>query len=532
MKAIDLLKNVDFELLKGDLECEITGICHDNRKLMPGDAFVCIKGVHFDTHSIAADIAKSGSPLLVIDHDIELDSVDAAVVKVENTRSASAYMAQNFYGHPEEKLTIVAITGSKGKTTATHMLAAILREAGINTGTIGTNGAIFPMETSALSVPGAERFTYREAPETPGYFYFETHNTTPEPMELYMYMAMMVKAGCTHLVMEVSSQAAKQNRTDGLSYEYGIWTNLATGDHIGSTEHPTFDDYMECKAHVLNHSKVVLINTDDEYFDDFLPYIEKPAADGSDGRSIYTYGTKDDCDYIGYDLTKHYDEASRQPFIDFGIKGKMDIQVSINMPGDFNMYNAIPCIAVADMMGVPHDKIKSALYNLKIRARYEMVFDNGKIRVCVDYAHNGYSTMHHLEGLREYNPKRLICVYSADGSRDTARRPEQGSICAKLADVSVITEGHSRFEPFDDIARDILVGVKEAEEELGHEVEYVVIPKRADAIKHAMSIARDGDIVTIVGVGLHKSYLDIMGVEVPHNDAECVHQFAREFGWE
>ena len=528
MKALELLKNVDFELLKGDLDVEIRGICHDNRKIKPLDAFVCIKGVHFDTHTIIEEIAKAGSPLIVIDHDIDLDAVDATVVKVENSRSASAYMAQAFYCFPADKLTIIAITGSKGKTTATHMLAAILREAGFSTGTIGTNGAIFPMEMSALEVPGAERFTYREAPETPGYFYFETHNTTPEPMELYMYMAMMVKAGCTHLVMEVSSQAAKQNRTDGLSYEYGIWTNLATGDHIGSTEHPTFEDYMECKAHVLNHSNTILLNYDDEYYNDFLPYIEMPS---DNGRNLLTYGKNDACDYIGYDLKKHYDEDSRTPFIDFSIKGKMSIDVSINMPGDFNMYNAIPCIAVAGMLGVPNDTIQSALKNLKIRARYEMVFDNGSIRVCVDYAHNGYSTMHHLEGLREYNPNKLICVYSADGSRDTARRPEQGYISAKLADISIITEGHSRYEPFDDIAKDILVGVHDAEAELGHEVVYEVVPQRKDAIKRAMSLATDGDIVTIVGVGLHKSYLDIMGVEVPHNDAECVLEAAKELGW-
>lgn len=522
MKIIDLLRDLDYEFIQGSLDEEITGICHDTRKMKPDDAFVCIKGVHFDTHDVAEDIAKSGAKLLVIDHDITLPE-KITVIKVHNTRVASAYMAAAFYGHPENNLVITAITGSKGKTTATHMLAAILREAGFKTATIGTNGAIFPMESAALTVSGADRFTYREAPETPGHFYFETHNTTPEPMELYMYMAMMVKAGCTHLVMEVSSQATKQNRTDGLTYKYGIWTNLATGDHIGSTEHPTFSDYMECKAAVLNASDIILMNKDDEYYSEFLPYINKSE------KEFYTYG-KSDADYVGTDIKKRYDEEKREPFIDFRVAGKTDIDISINMPGDFNMYNAIPCIAVADMMGIQHDVIKKALSDLHIRARYEMVFDNGKIRVCVDYAHNGYSTMHHLMGLREYNPKRLICVYSADGSRDIARRFEQGDICARLADISVITEGHSRYEPFEEIAKGILEGVESAEKELGHKVEYKVVPKRADAIHYAISIAEDGDIVTIVGVGLHKSYLDIMGVEVPHNDAECVLQSAKELG--
>lgn len=531
MVISQLLQDFDYELLRGNLEAEITGICHDNRKLKVGDAFVCIKGVHFDTHTILEDIAKQGAKLIVIDRQCDLSSLpeDLAVIKVANSRSASAYMAAAFYGHPERSLTIVGITGSKGKTTATHMLAAILREAGYTTGTIGTNGAIFPMDKDALSIPGAERFTYKEAPESPGYYYFETHNTTPEPMELYMYMAMMVKTGCTHLVMEVSSQAAKQNRTDGLKYEYGIWTNLATGDHIGSTEHPTFEDYMECKAHVLNNSRFAFVNMDDEYYEEFMPYITIPREEAGLQR-LFTYGTSESADYIGKNLIKRYDDSTRQPFIDFTVCGKINLDVSMNMPGDFNMYNALPCIAVASMIGVDDKTIRDALSNLHIRARYEMVFDNGRIRVCVDYAHNGYSTMRHLEGLREYKPKRLICVYSADGSRDEARRWEQGEICAKLADVSIITEGHSRFEPFENICRGILEGVEKAQKELGHRTEYAVIPDRAKAIKYAMSIAEDGDIITIVGVGLHKSYLDILGVEVPHNDAECVLKSAKELG--
>ncbi|MCR4711502.1 MAG: UDP-N-acetylmuramoyl-L-alanyl-D-glutamate--2,6-diaminopimelate ligase [Clostridia bacterium] len=556
MKISELLADIEYELLQAGPDAEVTGICHDNRKLKAGDAFVCIQGVHFDTHNVTEQIAAGGAVLIVCEREVKVPA-GVTVIQVASTRSATAYLAAAFYGHPEKQMTLIAITGSKGKTTATHIMAAILREAGLNTGTIGTNGAIFPLCPEALTVSGAERFHYTEAPELPGYFYYETHNTTPEPMELYMYMAMMVKAGCTHLVMEVSSQAAKQNRTDGLHYEYGIWTNLATGDHIGPTEHPTFEDYMACKAVVLNASRVCFLNADDPYYQDFLPYIEP--ADPAKGRFLYTYGegrgdlhaydamTGDGMtaggerfdekakaasapDYIGTGLRKRYDETRREPFLDFSVRGKCAIDVSMNMPGEFNMYNALPCIALADQLGVPHAAIQSALSHLRIRARYEMVFDNGHIRVCVDYAHNGYSMLHHLEGLREYQPKRLICVYSADGARDIARRPEQGAISARLADVSVVTEGHSRFEPFENIARGILEGIEQAQAELGHRTDYVVIPDRAKAIRYAMSIAEDGDIVTIIGVGLHKSYLDIMGVEVPHSDAECVHRFAAELG--
>ena len=519
MKISELLSNTPFTLLQGNPETEVTGISHDNRNVKPGDIFVCVKGSRFDTHDVIDDVASKGAALLIIERDVELPP-DIAAVKVVSSRSAISYIAASFYGMPAEKLKIIAITGSKGKTTATHMMAAILREAGFKTGTIGTNGSVFPQTEEALSIPGAEKFHFVPCEETPGHAYYELHNTTPEPTELQMHLAMMVASGCTHLVMEVSSQAIKQGRVDGMTFDHGIWTNLATGDHIGGAEHEDFDDYAWCKAQVLNRSKLRYVNLDDEYYKDFIKYV--------DGMTI-PYGEGETAAYRASEIANVYDEESRTPCISFKVSGLASGDFLINMPGEFNVYNALSCIAVASQMEIPQEAAKRALSNLKIRARYNPTYD-GRFRVFVDYAHNGYSTINHLEGLKEYRPNKIICVYSADGSRDRSRRWEMGEICAKMADISVVTEGHSRFESFESIRDDIIKGIKTAEEEMGHPSNYMIIQNRRDAIRHAIDLAEDGDIVTIIGVGGHKSYLDINGVEEPHSDIECVREYIKELG--
>ena len=519
MKIFELLDKTPFTLIQGNPEAEVKGISHDNRKVKEGDIFVCVRGSHFDTHDVIEDAVSKGASLLIIEKDVPLPE-GVAAIKVDSSRAAVSYIAASFYGMPAEKLNIIAITGSKGKTTATHMMAAILREAGYRTGTIGTNGAVYPLTEEALKIPGAERYHYVDCEETPGHAYYELHNTTPEPTELQMHLSMMVASGCTHLVMEVSSQAIKQNRVDGMVFDHGIWTNLATGDHIGGAEHETFDDYAWCKAQVLNMSKLRYVNLDDPYYEDFVKYINKLTI---------PYGESEEAVYRAQEIQNVYDEETRSPGVAFKVSGLCSGYFMINMPGEFNVYNALSCIAVANQIEIPPEPIKKALANLKIRARYNPTYD-GKFRVFVDYAHNGYSTINHLEGLKEYRPNRIICVYSADGSRDRSRRWEMGEICAEMADISIVSEGHSRYESFESIRDDILIGIAKGEEKIGRPSTYEVIQDRVAAIRRAIDLAEEGDIVTIIGVGGHKSYLDINGVEEPHSDIETVREYIKELG--
>ncbi len=523
MKIKELLKNLTYTWLQGDVEMEVTGICHDNRKIKEGDVFVCISGARFDTHDKVKEIAMQGVSLIVVEKQVELPK-DVAVILVEDTRKASPYLAAAFYGNPAEKLVTIGITGSKGKTTATHMMADILRCAGFLTGTLGTNGAIMPKAREAVStVLGADLNEVIDCAETPGYDCFELSNTTPDAMEVQMYLAMMVKAGCTHAVIEVSSQGMKQHRTDGFIFDYAIWTNIETGDHIGPTEHKDFDEYLTCKAMLLNQSRKGFVNCDDKYASDFISRVKLTDGSNDTEKELYYYGCGERADYRGYDLEKYFNPVLKQPGICFSLAGMREGRIEVNQPGDFNMYNALAAICVADQLGISNEVINEALTHLHIRGRFDIVFNNGHFQVCVDFAHNGYSTRNHLKALREYQPKRLVCIFGADGNRSRYRRYEMGEASALLADLSIVTAGHNRWESFEQILSDIQLGIDKARENRTEPVSYLVIPKRQDAIRYAIEHAEEGDMITILGLG-HESYQEENGVKYPHSDIEFVRE--------
>lgn len=533
MKIKDLIRNIPCTWLQGSPETEVTGLCHDNRKLRPGDAFICVAGARFDTHALAAEIAAGGASLLVVEKDTSIPAGTAAI-RVEDSRLACPLLAAAFYGHPAEKLVTVGITGSKGKTTTTHMLAQILRCGGKTVGTLGTNGAIMPDRPERNNVPDADEKESHPCGETPGSVVYELDNTTPDPIEVQMYLAMMVQADCTHAVVEVSSQAMKQHRVDGFTFDYGIWTNIEEGDHIGPGEHKDFAEYLSCKAGLINHSRIGFINADDPHLEAFLRYVT--LSDGSDGKEkkLYFFGTSDRADYRLSDWEETFDPQEKKPGIAFRVTAAEgahpgSVQLTAAFPGRFNMYNAAAAYCAADRMGIPVSAACDGLTHLQIRGRFDIVFDNGHFRVCVDFAHNGYSTRNHLQALREYRPKRIVCVFSADGNRSVYRRTEMGEASAKLADFSIVTEGHNRFETFEAICTDILRGIESAEKELGHKADYWVIPNRETAIRFAIETAREGDFITILGLG-HETYQEENGKKYPHADIEYVRRVCDGLG--
>ncbi|MBQ8639589.1 MAG: UDP-N-acetylmuramoyl-L-alanyl-D-glutamate--2,6-diaminopimelate ligase [Lachnospiraceae bacterium] len=529
MKIKELLKDLEYTWLQGSEETEVTGICHDNRKARPGDAFVCITGARHDSHDFVMELAEKGVSLLIVEKEIPLPEGTAAI-RVSDTRLASPLLAAAFYGHPADRMVTVAVTGSKGKTTVTHMMADVFRAAGYRTGTIGTNGAILPRTGVTFGdIPGADQMEAIDCAETPGHDCYELSNTTPDAMEVQMYLAMMAKAGCTHVVIEVSSQGMKQHRVDGITFGYGIWTNIETGDHIGPTEHKDFEEYLTCKAMMINHSRIGFVNCDDVHAADFLSHVE--LSDGSDGREkrLFRFGCGADADYRGYGLEECFDETSRQPGIRFGMHGKTEKEIFVNLPGTFNMYNALPVISIAEDLGISDEVINKALSALRIRGRFDIVFKNDHFQVCVDFAHNGYSTRNHLKALREYRPKRLVCVFGADGNRSRYRRYEMGEASALLADLSIVTAGHNRYETFEQIMADIQQGIDKAQAAKKEPVSYLVIPNRQNAIRYAIEHAEEGDMITILGLG-HESYQEENGVKYPHSDIDFARQCCRELG--
>ncbi|MGI6106703.1 MAG: Mur ligase family protein [Lachnospiraceae bacterium] len=552
MKIKDLIRGIPCTWLAGDPETEVTGICHDNRKMRQGDAFICVAGARFDTHTLIGQIAEAGASLIVVEKDVPLPR-GAAAVRVEDSRLACPLLAAAFYGHPAEKMKTVGITGSKGKTTTAHMAAQMLRCAGKTVGTIGTNGAIMPDRPERNEIPGADRKTCHPCGETPGSVVYELDNTTPDPIELQMYLAMMAKAGCTHAVIEVSSQAMKQHRVDGFIFDCGIWTNIEEGDHIGPNEHKDFAEYLRCKAGLINHSRIGFVNCDDPHLDAFLRYVN--LSDGSDGRPkrLWYFGTSQKADFRLSGFRETFDENEKRPGIAFDVTlrepaggepaeggekaadagdgGTRTEHLTAAFPGKFNMYNAAAAFCAADRMGVPVSAVNEGLNRLKIRGRFDIVFDNGHFRVCVDFAHNGYSTRNHLSALREYRPRRIVCVFSADGNRSVYRRTEMGEASALLADFSIVTEGHNRFETFEAICSDILKGIESAEKQMGHKACYWVIPNRETAIRYAIENAQEGDFITILGLG-HESYQEENGKKYPHADIEYVRKVCAELGLE
>lgn len=488
MKIKELLKEIEFQCLQGNLEEEITGFCQDNRSVEKGDLFVCIAGARFDTHNCIDDIAKKGAKLIVVERKVTTEVEGVTIVLVSDTRRVLPLIAAAYYGHPADKLTTIGVTGSKGKTTTTHMLADMLRSAGYKVGTIGTNGAIF------------------------GDNIVELNNSTPDPQQIQMYLSMMVKAGCTHAVIEVSSQGMKQHRVDGFTFDYSIFTNISTGDHIGPNEHKDFEEYLYCKAMLLEHSKLGFVNMDDEHCKDLLKYITKP---------VKFFGENKVANIVISNVKKVFEHG--QPGIVFETSNELKGTFYVNLPGEFNSKNALAAISVANEIGVSIEEINDALGHMNIKGRLDMVYRSPKFSVCVDFAHNGFSTRNLLVALREYKPKRLVCVFGADGNRSKHRRYEMGEASGNLADLSIITAGHNRFESFEDILKDIHVGMDKTTGS------YLVIPNRKEAIKYAIEHAEEGDLITIIGLG-HETYQEENGMKYPHSDTEYVKQVIKGLG--
>ncbi len=504
-KASGLLERTEYQVICGDIDTEVTGVARDNRKAEAGNLFICTKGARFDTHApeVISALIEKGVRVFVAETPVAIPEgkeQEVCVVQVGNTREAGAFIYAAWYENPADSLTVIGITGSKGKTTTTHMLADILRMAGRSVGTIGTNGVFFGNEGHELA------------------------NTTPESDEVQLYLRQMVDAGCDTAVIEVSSQGMKQHRVDGFTFDYGVWMNIQTGDHVGPNEHETFEDYMYCKAQLLNHSKLGLVHIDDEYAEEFLKLVHT--------ETVF-FGSSEKAVYRVTDIEKTFDEEEEQPGIAFRVYGLQTGRAQgeeplscgswINFPGEFNAVNALAAIAVADQLGVTPEKFNEALRKVHIKGRDDMVY-RGKFSVCVDFAHNGASTWHHLSALREFRPKRLICIFGADGNRSKGRRYGMGEAAGTLADLAIVTSGHNRFETFEQILSDTEVGLHKAPHP-----NYIAIKDRKEAIRYAIENAQEGDLITIIGLG-HETWQEEMGVKRYHSDTEFVLQVISELG--
>ncbi len=481
-----ILEKTEYTLVRGTLDREITSLVYDSRKVEDGSLFVCISGTKIDAHFFLADVARNGAAAVVIEKPwLELSEVirralvDAGVtvLQVPLARAALASLSAAWFDYPMDKMTVVGVTGTKGKTTVTHMIVSILKAAGRNPGLIGTNGVKI------------------------GDTHFDTTLTTPESYTLQYFGAKMVEAGVDSVVMEVSSSGLKFHRVDGISFDYGVFTNLSP-DHIGGLEHPDFADYRASKAMLFRRCREGILNADDE---NYLAMVKNATC------KIISFGADPADDYS---LTEvKYEKRNDKLGCDVKVDGIHHLEFFADMPGLFNVYNAMAAAVTADRMGIPEEAITQGLADVRVDGRMEEVYANGDFSVIVDYAHNGLSARTLLETLRSYKPKRLVVVFGCGGNRDPHRRYEMGAAAGKYADLSIITEDNSRFEKAEDIIRDIHIGFDPTGSA------FVDIPDRRQAIRYAISHAEKGDIIAVIGKG-HEDYQEIEGVRHHFSDKE------------
>ena len=412
---------------------------------------------------------------------------EITVLRVGNGRNALSLLSAARFGYPARKMTTIGVTGTKGKTTTTYMIKAILEAAGEKTGLIGTNGAII------------------------GSDHFPTMNTTPESYILQEYFAKMVEQGCRYMVMEVSSQSYLMHRVDGIFFDYSIFLNISN-DHIGPNEHASFEEYLYYKKLLLQNSRVCLINRDDGHFREI---IEGAKAE------IKTFSMEHSADFRAADVKyiREHDFVG----LDFKMEGDYESRLRVNVPGLFNVYNAMAAAGVCSCLGLSKERVAHALEHMQVDGRMEIVYKSAKCTVIVDYAHNAVSMESLLMTLRDYKPKRLVVVFGCGGNRARDRRYSMGEIGGKLADLSIITADNSRFEKTSDILADIKTGLSRTEGK------FIEIPDRREAIEYSLSHAQEGDIIAIIGKG-HEDYQEIEGVRHPFLDRTVVQEAVQKLG--
>ncbi|MBE5952732.1 MAG: UDP-N-acetylmuramoyl-L-alanyl-D-glutamate--2,6-diaminopimelate ligase [Lachnospiraceae bacterium] len=484
MKLEQLVAGLEYQVLQGNIDIEVNNIQNDSRNVGQGDIFFCIVGAVSDGHSYADDVANKGASVLIVEKEVQVNS-EITVIKVPSTRYAMGIISSRYYGEPSTKLTVIGITGTKGKTTTTYMIREMLVAAGIDTGLIGT----IEIMDGRNVIPAK--------------------NTTPESIILHKHLKDMVDNGLKAVVMEVSSQGLMLDRVAGVEFDYGIFTNLSK-DHIGSNEHSSFEEYMMWKAKLFSLCKVGIFNVDDAFSANMMK---------DSTCEIVTYGIKGQGDYQASQL-KLYDRQGVLG-IEYKLTGKLQGDMVVDMPGEFTAHNSLAAIAVADLMQVSENDIKTILETIKVRGRVELIPISDSFTILIDYAHNAMSLESLLGALKDYKPKRLVTLFGCGGNRSKDRRYEMGEVSGNMSDLTIITSDNPRNEEPLDIIEDIKIGINKTKGE------YVSIPVRKEAIRYAIMNAREGDVIVLAGKG-HEDYQEIRGVKYHMDERDLIKEVLEE----
>ena len=481
MKLKDLLKGIDVIECAANLDMDITGVVRDTRKEIPaGSLFVAVSGFAFDGNKYIPMAIEKGAVAVITAKKPEQD---VPYILVESDRKALAMLGVNFYGHPAEKMTMIGITGTNGKTSVTLLLKHLLEKTlGAKVGLVGTMGNMI----GDVELP--------------------TERTTPESFELQGLFAQMVEGGCTHCVMEVSSHALTLDRVGGVHYDVAAFTNL-TEDHLDF--HKTMEAYCDAKAELFRRCDRAVLNRDDEWF-------ERMVAGAT--CEVLTTSVKDAAGLKAEKL-----ELLSDGICFTAVMGEKKVQVRLPIPGKFTVYNALTVLGVAVQLGLSLEEAAEALTTAQgVKGRVEVVPTPGQpFTVLVDYAHTPDGLENVLSSVRGFCKGRLIAVFGCGGDRDPIKRPIMGAIGVKLADHTIITSDNPRTEDPMAIIRDITANLDEGSWE--------IIEDRRKAIRYAMDIAKKDDIIVLAGKG-HETYQEINGVKYHLDEREEVAAHLLEMG--
>lgn len=481
MKLKDLLVEVEKISVTGDELTEIQSVAYDSRKVVQGSLFVCVRGYRSDGHDYIQAAVEKGAVAIVVE-ETPAFLVDVAVVLVPDSRSALAHISAAWFHYPARQMTVMGLTGTKGKTTTAVMIRKILENAGYKTGMIGTLGAYI----------GDRKLEFDK--NTP---------TTPEAYELHSLFADMLQEGCQYVVMEVSSQALKQKRTEGITFACGAFLNISP-DHIGEGEHKDFEEYLACKKLLFSQTVNTVANIDDPRWREVTAY----------GKKITSISVSQEADFMADRIENLWEPGLLGA--KFRISGKMEGEVILCMPGNYNVENALVAAAMTSLAGVTSSCIISALKEVTVKGRMQVLQGIPEYATfLIDYAHNALSMESLLQTLKGYQPRRLICLFGGGGNRPRQRRLDMGRIAGKYADLTIITMDNPRFEPIEQINADIIEGLKV------HGGNYQVIIDREEAIKYLIDNCAQGDIVALIGKG-HEEYQEIEGVKYHFSEEEVV----------
>jgi UDP-N-acetylmuramoyl-L-alanyl-D-glutamate--2,6-diaminopimelate ligase len=496
MTFSELLTSIKALKVSGDAETEILGLCYDSRQMQAGGLFFALRGSAVDGHRFIGTAVRNGAAAVVAEDD---SAVPAGIpfAKVANARLAMSLMAALFYGNPTDRLPLIGITGTNGKTTASYIIEAILEEAGIPAALLGTV---------------AYRFRERV---------FPAPHTTPESVDLQKCLREMGDLGAKGVVMEVSSHALEQHRVDGCRFDVGVFTNL-TRDHLDY--HGDMESYLASKkrlftellaADALKPRRIAAINVDDPY-----------------GRQLATDAA---CPVLSYGLDAGSRVTARD--VQFSVAGITGLLVTprgetlfrSRMPGRFNLYNILAAAAAGIALDLPLAAISRGIErHKKVPGRLEMVENDREVSLFVDYAHTGDALENVLRTLAELSTGRIITVFGCGGDRDRGKRPIMGKVAAGYSDLAVVTSDNPRSEPSGAIMAEIRSGVlplgirEYAIEELAGgfaEKGFVLVESRREAIRLATRLARPGDILLLAGKG-HEDYQIIGGERFHFDDRE------------